>query len=467
MTLAPRSLRLRLALWFALISAALLGAIGVYLYQSLARELAWRDDTALAGRIERMRALIDDSASIDALRQRPQLYANMLGNRDDALWMLDAKGTPLIDVNPGALPLPKLAAAPAIRLTDLAVSPAIRLAWVDVQQYGRRFTLVAAKMLAERERMLASYRMTLALALAAGAILSFVLGWLISQRALLPVRRLTERAAAVDVRRLQQNMSASPAQDVQELQQLGMALDQMLARLADGFAQLSRFSEDLAHEIRTPLHNLMGQTEYALRKQRSAADYAQLLASNQEEYERLARMVDSMLFLARAEHPASSVARDPIDLAELSAQLADYFEGVAEERGISIEVRASGILVADQALVRRALANLLANALRYGDADGSVSIETHVSPARIDIAIQNSGATIDPVHLPHLFERFYRCDPARANSGDSGGLGLAIVASIMQLHGGAVRAEGVEGGNRFVLCFPRLPNGRGQRDGPA
>jgi two-component system heavy metal sensor histidine kinase CusS len=178
-------------------------------------------------------------------------------------------------------------------------------------------------------------------------------------------------------------------------------------------------------------------------------------------------MVDSMLFLARAEHPASSVARDPIDLAELSAQLADYFEGVAEERGITIELRASGILVADQALVRRALANLLANALRYGDAGGSVSIETQVSPAQIDIAIQNSGASIDPVHLPHLFERFYRCDPARANSGDSGGLGLAIVASIMQLHGGAVRAEGAEGGNRFVLSFPRTATGCVRRDGQA
>ena len=457
--LAPRSLSLRLALWFALVSAVLLGAIGVYLYRSLESELAWRDDIALAGRIERMRALVDDSASIEALRRRPQLYANMLGNRDNALWMLDAHGQLLIDINPGGLSLPSLPAAPAIRLTDVAVGQAARLAWVDVWQGRRRFTLVAGKMLAERERMLASYRMTLAAALAGGALLSFVLGWLISQRALLPVRLMAERTAAVDVRRLQQKVAVRltpvPVQEVQELQQLGAALDQMLRRLAEGFIQLSRFSEDLAHEMRTPLHNLMGHTEHALRKRRSGDEYEQLLASNMEEYERLARMIDSMLFLARSEQPASSVIREAIDLAGLCTQLADYFEGVAKERGISVVVHAAGELVADRVLVGRALANLLANALRYGDAGGTVTINTCVNGETVSIAVHNTGVPISAAHLPHLFERFYRCDPARSQSGDSGGLGLAIVASIMHMHGGEARAESGDVGNRFTLSFPQ------------
>jgi two-component system, OmpR family, heavy metal sensor histidine kinase CusS len=458
-SLAPRSLSLRLALWFALVSATLLGAIGVYLYQSLASELAWRDDIALAGRIERMRALVDDSASIEALRRRPQLYANMLGNRDNALWMLDDQGHLLIDVNPGGLPLPSLPAAPTIRLTDVDAAQAARLAWVDVWQGSHRFTLVAGKILAERERMLASYRVTLAAALAGGALLSFVLGWMISQRALLPVRTMAERAAAVDVRRLQQKVAVrlTPArvQEVQELQQLGAALDQMLRRLADGFVQLSRFSEDMAHEMRTPLHNLMGHTEHALRKRRGADEYEQLLASNLEEYERLARMIDSMLFLARSEQPASSVTRETIDLAGLCTQLADYFDGVAQERGITVVVHAAGELVADRALVRRALANLLANALRYGDAAGTVTLNTCVDGETVSIAVHNTGAPISAAHLPHLFERFYRCDPARSQGGDSGGLGLAIVASIMHLHGGEARAESGDVGNRFILSFPQ------------
>jgi len=457
--LVPRSLSLRLALWFALVSATLLGAIGVYLYHSMASELALRDDIALAGRIERMRALVDDSASIEALRRRPQLYANMLGNRDNALWMLDAQGHLLIDVNPGDLPLPSLPAAPAIRLTDVAATHAARLAWVDVWQGSHRFTLVAGKMLEERERMLTSYRITLAAALVGGALLSFVLGWMISQRALLPVRMMAERAAAIDVRRLQQKvavrLSPAPIQEVQELHQLGASLDQMLKRLADGFLQLSRFSEDLAHEMRTPLHNLMGQTEHALRKRRGAEEYEQLLVSNLEEYERLARMVESMLFLARSEQPASSIARETIDLVGLCTQLADYFEGVAQERGITVVVRAAGELVADLVLVRRALANLLANALRYGDAAGTVTINTSVDGETVCIAVHNTGVPISAEHLPHLFERFYRCNPARSQGGDSGGLGLAIVSSIMHLHGGEARVESLDAGNRFILSFPQ------------
>lgn len=455
---APRSLSMRLALWFALASALLLGAIGVFLYRSLASELAWRDDIALAGRIDRMRALVADSDSIEALRRRPQLYANMLGNRDNALWMLDATGQLLIAVNPGGLALPSLPPAPSIRLTDVATGQAARLAWVDVWQGNRRFTVVAAKMLAERARMLASYRMTLGAALAGGALLSFVLGWLISQRALRPVRLMAQQAAAVDVRRLQQKavvkLTPVPLEETQELQQLGAALDQMLTRLADGFVQLSRFSEDLAHEMRTPLHNLMGHTEHALRKRRSVDDYEQLLASNLEEYGRMARMIDSMLFLARSEQPASGVTLETIDLAELCTQLVDYFEGVAEERGINVVVHAAGELVADRALVRRALANLLANALRYGTAEGTVTIRTCTDDETVGIAVHNTGAPIPAVHLPHVFERFYRCDPARSQGGDSGGLGLAIVASIMHLHGGEARVESDDTGNRFTLLFP-------------
>lgn len=456
MRLGPRSLRMRLALWFALVSFVLLGAIGVYLYRALAAELAWRDDIALAGRIERMRALVDDSDGIDTLRRRPRLYANMLGNRDDALWMLDARGARLIDVNPGRLPLPPLPAAATLKLADVGTGAAMaRLAWIDVEQGGRRFTLVAARLLAERARMLASYRMTLGAALAAGALLSALAGWWISARALRPLQRLAARTAAVDVRGLGQHVADVPAHEVQELRQLGAALDQMLARLAEGFAQLSRFSEDLAHEMRTPLHNLMGHTEYALRKRRGIDEYEQLLASNQEEYERLARMIDSMLFLARAEHPVGALHREAIDLAELCAQLADYFEGIAEERSVTMTVLAGGVLVADRALVRRALANLLANALRHGAAGGAVKIETRVAEGHVEIAVHDNGKPIDALHLPHLFERFYRCDPSRSQGGATGGLGLAIVASIMQLHGGAARADSGMDGNRFVLSFPR------------
>lgn len=447
------SISLRLALWFALASALLLGAIGVYLYRSLERQIAWRDDGALVGRVDRMRTLVDDSASIEALQRRPQLYANMLGNRDSVLWLIDAGGRALIEINPARLPLPALPATRAIRLAD---AHATRLAWVDVEHKGRRFTLVAGKMLAEREHMLAGYRATLALALALGAVLAFALGWLISRHGLRPVRQLAAQAAAIDVQDLHVRLGGKG--EAAELRGLTLALDGMLERLAEGFARLSRFSEDLAHEMRTPLNNLMGHTQQTLNQARTVAEYQDLLASSQEEYERLARMIDSMLFLARSEQPGAAILREPIELAGLAAQLVDYFEGMADERGVVFAVQADGVLLADRALVQRAMANLLANALRYGAPDGVVTLSARADGDALELAVHNTGEAIPAQHHARLFDRFYRCDPARSKPGDSGGLGLAIVQSIMHLHGGSVSMRSGAEGTWFTLRFP----GQGQ-----
>ncbi len=453
----PGALSLRLALMFALISVLLLGALGFYLYQSLEREIAWRDDQALVGRVERMRMLIGDSDSIEALRKHPQLYDNMLGNRDSLLWVLDAVGHPLIEINPARLPVPMLPQGLGVQLQDSGDSASksaepARLAWQHLSYDGQTLTLVAGKLLAERAQMLSAYLLKLWLALCGGALLAFGLGWVVSQRGLRPVRMLAAHAAAIDVQHL--HMRLQDVEQVQELQQLGAALNQMLARLEDGFGRLSRFSEDLAHEMRTPLNNLMGQTELALRKPRSNDDYQALLASNVEEYERLARMIDNMLFLARAEKPDAVLHRTPILLHDAVAQLCDYFEGMAEERGMALVNDAAGTLVADPQLLRRALANLIANALRYGNADSEVRITTQARDGHVDISVSNPGEPIAPEHLPRLFDRFYRCNPARSQPGDSGGLGLAIVRSISQVHGGSVRVVSNAAGTCFTLCLP-------------
>jgi two-component system heavy metal sensor histidine kinase CusS len=437
---------------FALVSALLLGAIGFYLYQSLEREIAWRDDQALLGRLERMQALINDSDSVEQLRSRPKLYENMLGNRDNLLWILDESGQVLIEINPAQMNLPRLPATPQALVADADASEPVRLAWKDVTQGDRRLTLIAGKLLGEREQMLAAYRFKLWLAMSVGALLAFVLGWWVSQRGLRPVRLLARRAAGIDVQHL--HLRLDEFSELSELQALSHALNQMLARLEDGFAQLSRFSEDLAHEMRTPLSNLMGHTQQTLRHSRSIEDYQNLLVSNQEEYERLARMIDSMLFLARTEQSDAAVKAVQIDLHELIEQLCDYFEGVAQEREVGLTNQAHDQLLADPGLVRRALANLLANALRYATPGTAVTISSTLLQDRLEITVHNQGAPIAAEHLPRLFERFYRCDPSRNQPDDSGGLGLAIVRSIMHLHDGWVSVDSDETGTRFRLGFP-------------
>jgi len=452
MSLLPRSLSLRLALAFALVAVVLLGAIGLYLYRSLEREIVWRDDQALLGRLERMQALLDDSASIDALRQRPQLYENMLGNRDSLLWLLDAQRRALIEINPARLPIPTLPASDAAALAD---TDGARLAWRRLPGEAG-LTLVAGRMLAEREQMLAAYRAKLWWALSLGALLGSVLGWLISRRALRPVRQLTRQALAIDVQHLHLRLDDSTVPS--ELEPLRAALNQMLGRLEQGFARLSRFSEDLAHEMRTPLANLMGQTQQLLHRARSVEEYEALLASNQEEYERLARMIENMLFLARAEQPAAAIERQRFALPALVGQLCDYFEGVAEDRGIQLLDETEGELCGDPELIRRALANLLANALRYGAADSPVRIVSATGDRWRRVSVINQGPPIAPEHLPRLFDRFYRCDPSRAEPGDSGGLGLAIVRSIAQLHGGEVEVSSDAQATVFTLRLPLGPD---------
>lgn len=462
------SLSARLALMFALVSMCLLGGIGFYLHYSLQRELAWRDDQSLLGRLEHIQALLNESASVTELQNRPQLYANMLGNQDSLLWVLDGSGAALISVNPSQLPLPTLSVSPESQL-GFDEQHQARLAWRYVTHEQQTLLLIAGKLLAPRQQMLAAYRLKLLLTLVVGAMLALVLGAVVSRRGLQPVRTLAQQAESIDVRRL--HLRLAEADLPTELQGLAQSLNQMLARLEQGFGQLSRFSEDLAHEIRTPLSNLMGQTEHTLRKVRPLNEYEVLLGSHQEEYERLARMVDSMLFLARTEQPQASIKPKWVNLTELTEQLGEYFEGMAEEAEMVIlneltepdvsgkpALTLAGVQIwADEDLLRRALANLLSNALRYGAKGQPIRIACVKQAQRLVIQVSNQGEMIPPEQRALLFERFYRCDPARANSAQTGGLGLSIVRSIMQLHQGQVWVESDALSTRFMLAFPLPP----------
>ncbi|ARS52500.1 MULTISPECIES: heavy metal sensor histidine kinase [Kushneria] len=446
------SLTLRLAFLFALVVGLLLSTIGLYLYHSLYSEITWRDDQMLRGRLERMIVLLDNSASVEALRHRPRLYANMLDNRESVLWVLTDDDRPIIEVNPMHQPVPELKGSDEVQLRTVLNGAPARLAWIDARLDGQQVTLIAGKRLTERNRMLASYRSKLWLSLAGGSLAAFLLGWIVTRRGLAPVRRLTARAATIDTQHLYYRLPEHS--EVSELRDLSLALNGMLTRLEAGFLQLSRFSEDLAHEMRTPLTNLMGQTQQRLRHDRTGDEYKEILISNQEEFERLARMIDSMLFLARNEQPDASLDRQPIELHDMVDQLCEYFEGMAEERGMTLINRTHGRLDADPDLLRRALANLIANALRYGQTQTPIVIDQQQIDHLHHISVLNQGEPIPEAHLSLLFERFYRVDASRHTPGDSGGLGLAIVRSIAQLHGGLATVSNEHSGVRFTLCLP-------------
>jgi two-component system heavy metal sensor histidine kinase CusS len=328
---------------------------------------------------------------------------------------------------------------------------------------GDTATVLIARNMSDRWRLLDRYRDKLNVAGVVGVILAVLLSYLLIRAAMRPLRDIAASAAGVTVNRL--NTRIAVARVPSELETLVNALNAMLERVDRGFQHLSRFTADLAHDMRTPLGNMRGATEVALARPRSTEEYESLLASNLEECDRLARMIENVLFLARAEHPQFVKHMREFDAGQELTRIAEYFEGIADDANVSVQVSGSAMLTADLELFRRAVSNLLANAIRYTPRGGEIALDVHASDDRVRVTVSNQGQPIASEHLERIFDRFYRIDPSRSSLPSSGisqgspgstGLGLAIVRTIMELHGGTVHAQSDAQSTRFVLTFRRV-----------
>jgi two-component system heavy metal sensor histidine kinase CusS len=236
----------------------------------------------------------------------------------------------------------------------------------------------------------------------------------------------------------------------------------MLERLQDAFKRLSDFSSDIAHELRTPISNLMTETQVALSRTRDATSYRATLESNAEEYERLARMIADMLLLAKAEYGQMgdwiTAHGERVDLAQEVHNLFDFYEALAEDQGVRLELQGECQVWGDRLMLRRAVSNLLSNALRYTPRGGAVRVVLGVEGERALLVVENPGPTIDATHLTRLFERFYRADPSRQQAtGEGTGLGLAITQAVVQAHGGSIQVSSDNGLTRFSMELPLGP----------
>ncbi len=241
-----------------------------------------------------------------------------------------------------------------------------------------------------------------------------------------------------------------------ELTALAAGFDKMLARLEESFDRLSRFSADLAHELRTPIQNLRSESEVALTRPRTAGEYREVIELGVEEYQRLSGMIDSLLFLARSENAETRLNRVKFKIGLEVDTILDFYDAAAREREISLTRKGDGELYADPMLFRRAISNVVANALRHTSRAGQIQVSVVTgNHQRVEITVQDNGCGIGPEHLPRIFDRFYRAGAARSTDSASNGLGLAIVKSIMDLHGGSASAESRLGvGTRVTLSFP-------------
>lgn len=457
------SIALRMTAWYVLSAFALIIIATGSLYWVLVNGMYREDVHDLRDNLENASLLLSASSAqhgvsfpLETLRargQRPDIYVRVL----------DSNGQVLIET-PGLsrrLPAPSEA--------DLAVIPSGGGESHQIlSRQGEPFlTLIApiagsqprflevAMDRAHDEFLLARYRERLWLVLGASLVLCAVVGYLIARGGMRPIKGISQTAERIRATTLHERIATDGLPE--ELRGLAETFNSMLDRLEESFAHISQFSDDVAHELRTPINNLRGEIEVALGKTRSVEEYRDVLGSCFEECTRIARLIRTLLFLARADTAADALQREPIDLGEELAKVVEFYEAAAGERGVALRVvNASGVRAElDRTLFQQAIGNLISNAVAHTPSGGSVELAASLSGHEVQVIVTDTGCGIPPEHLPHVFERFYRIEQSRTGSQQNAGLGLAVVKSIVNRHGGRVEIESRVGeGTRVELIVP-------------
>lgn len=280
---------------------------------------------------------------------------------------------------------------------------------------------------------------------AAGVLLVALLGRYIAKLGLRPLSQLSREAHALRPRNLAQRLMLSPLPG--ELADLKNSFNGALARLEGAYQQLEAFNADVAHELRTPLTNLIGQTQVALARERSASELCEVLQSNLEEIERLRVIVNDMLFLASADQGATAQECRASSLAEEVAKTVEFLEYIIDEAQVVVRVQGDARGLIERSLFRRALTNLVHNAVQHSEPGSEIVVQIAQNGGSVRVEVKNPGQAFSNEHAERLFDRFYRLDRARGNSGENHGLGLSIVKAVATMHGGTVFAVSESGLN--------------------
>ena len=448
------SLASRLRIAFSLISCVVFISIGTLSYQSFREMVYIQQDKALAARIKRMEVFLTDAYTVQILGKYPKLYENMVGH-EDSIFIVKEAGKDLIRINPLNIKIPSLNYSSKIQFTNnRSEQPTTRLAFQSVQHGDQHYQLIAGQQWYAANQTLKQYFWKIAFYTGLGILLSSLLGFMVGHYMFRSMRALIAETSKINVQKLNQRILVETTNT--EVQQLSHAMNEMLDKIQQDYQKLAQFSEDIAHELRTPLNNLMGQTQILLSQPRQTEELENLLYSHLEEYERLTKMIESMLFIARSEYTEAGLEKSSVDILQLIRDVTDYFDYLIEERQMSLMLQLPDEmnLRVNEALIQRAIANLISNAVVYGGEKGRITLEVKREQTDCVIRIVTHDIWIDEKHLPYLFDRFYQIDESRHKRAQTGGLGLAIVQSIMQLHSGCAEVENQTAGVAFTLRLP-------------
>lgn len=461
--LGKLSLTARLTIFYTLATFVILLFAVVFQFLALTSDLEYEDNNFLVDKIKVVQAIIARSPdTLSALDEEVHWESAMRDYTRYMVRVLDKEGNVILDTAgmerllPAPLfPTPATSGTAIGRGVERESSDGrlylVNSVWASAKGDGHFRLLQIALDVTDEEAILEGYRKKMAFVFVTGLLLSAGLSILIARRGLRPICEITETAQKVNAAMLHERISERSWP--RELTSLADAFDGMLDRLEGSFTRLSEFSANLAHELRTPINNLMGEAEVTVTRPRTNDEYRQVIESSLEEYHRLSGMIDNILFLARSEKEFSPSALDARREVEV---LVEFYGTLAEEKGIGISCAGEAEVFADPQLFQRAVGNLISNAIRYTPDGGNIYITIEETDDKgLLLTVRDTGIGIDPAELPKVFDRFYRSDSARAMYAHGTGLGLSIVKSIVELHQGAIRLESRKGeGTIVTLRFP-------------
>jgi two-component system, OmpR family, heavy metal sensor histidine kinase CusS len=471
------TLAFRLTAGYALAGLFLVFLATASLYLVLVSELEKSTDLFLADKVHVLRTMLRERPDDwDALREEVELESAARRYEQFYIRLLDERNTQLL-MTPGMadqLDLGQLAsqiqshADRSIRMQGRKDQPfRVTSASATVGPSATRtYTLQIAIDVSQKEALLARYRLWFGVILLATFAIFPLVGYRVARHGIRPVEEMATTARHISSTNLRERIL--PEGYPFELASLASTFNEMLDRLEESFERISRFSADIAHDLRTPVNNIRGEAEVALARARSTDEYRDVVESCLEEAVRLSDLIGDLLFLARAESPLTHLRRERLDVGELLGGVQEYYEASAADGGISLTTTVADepvLAELDRTLLQRAVGNLVSNALAHTPPGGTVVLGTNIISSNpissnpdfstIRIEVSDTGVGIPEEALPRVFDRFFRVDSSRSQASGGTGLGLAIVQSIAQLHGGKVEISSQPGrGTRVTLYMP-------------
>ena len=453
-----RSIASRLIWLYTIASTVVLSCGMGVLYWAVVRHLYLEDSVFLKEKLAAFREDLSEATTPNALNE--DLNTSRSGEETYWIRVFDPAGRVIgatrnmeetVPENAFQAVVPSVSAAPKVVEYRNGRGRFFLLVAVTELVNGQAYTVQIAQDFSDDRQFGNELAALLLVVAACGAVASGAIAVGVTRKELLPLQRMAQIVEGIDAKQLHERVPALGWP--RELQPLATAFNKMVARLESSFTRLSQFSADLAHEFRTPIGNMRGEAELVLTKERISNDYRAVIESSVEEYDRLSGMIDSLLFLARSETADAPIKRSLFDAGTAVAKIGDYFETALEEQGIKINCLGECEVYAEPILFRRAVSNLVSNAVRETVPGGTVFVSMVTGESVSKIEVTDHGRGIAREHLSRVFDRFYRVDPSRNSKGN--GLGLALVRSIMQIHKGEASIVSELGrGTTVTLTFP-------------